>query len=1230
MKTFLCRCFPGLIFALLCLPQASLGQTPPAFTTQPTNQTVFVGGSATFSVTVSGTLPMRGQWNFNGTNISGATNSSLVLTNVQFSQAGSYAVLVTNIYGSVLSSNAVLTVNPPPPCVPAPSGLVSWWPGEGNADDVIGTNNGTLVGRVSYAAGEVGQAFSFYGTSGYVSIPDSPSLDICVSSITVEAWIKVNQSGANSDWKGIVTKGNSSWQLQGTSGAKTVTFGVTGASPNSDLQGSRNVNDGQWHHVAGVYDGTNMFLYVDGTLDVSQPATGLISQDSSPMCLGANATAYVPSCYCNEPGYFFNGLIDEASIYNRALSASEIQAIYAAGPGGKCPTAPMLPSITTQPVSQTNIVGTTATFSVTASGTPPLSYQWNSNGTNISGATNSSLILTNVQLNQAGNYAVLVTNVYGSILGSNALLTVLALSPSISIQPTNQTVFAGVSATLSVTAGGTPPLSYQWNFNGTNLAWATNTSLTLTNVQVSQAGNYTVLVTNLYGSILSSNAVLTVLTFPPSISIQPTNQTVFAGVSATFNVAASGTLPLSYQWNFNGTNLSGATNTSLTLTNAQPSQADNYAVLVTNLYGSILSSNAVLTVLTFPPSISIQPTNQTVNVGGNTTFSVTASGAVPLGYFWRRNGTPIAWANASSYTTNNVQLADSGSQFSCLVSNAYGTALSSNALLTVLTQPPAITLQPANQTVAVGGTVNFGVTATGTAPLGYFWSRNGTPIAGANSSNYTTNNVQLADSGSQFSCLVSNAYGTAHSSNAVLTVNLQPVHYVSLDSTNPVAPYLSWATAATNIQSAIDAATNGDLILVTNGVYQTGGRVVASVEGTNRLAVTKPVTVQSVNGPALTIIQGQSWLIRCVYLTNGTVLSGFTLTNGYGGVWCESTNAMITNCLLAGNYTYWGGGAVNSTLNNCTLTDNMAIYCGGGADGCTLNNCLLTGNYTTGDFDLDNAPFGGGAYECTLNNCVLTGNSANMGGGSCYSTLNNCTLVGNSAYAIFGETVIDGAGGGSCEDVLNNCIVYYNANDDDFNSSQNYCCSSGYVGGVGNITNAPCFVDQANGNLRLQSNSPCINAGNNSYVTGSTDLDGNPRIVGGTVDMGAYEYQTPTSIISYAWLQQYGLPTDGSADFIDSDGDGMNNWQEWRTGTVPTNAASVLKMLAASNTVSGVMVSWQSVTDRTYFLQRSTNLAVTPAFSTVQTNIAGQAGTTSYTDTNATGSGPFLYRVGVQ
>ena len=385
---------------------------PPHIIAQPANQTVYVGMTANFSVLAGGTQPLNYQWNFNGTNIDGATNATLALTNVQLDQAGNYAVRVTNLLGSVASSNAVLTVNPPPPCAPVPSGLVGWWPAEGDANDVAGTNNGTLINGADFTGGEVGQTFSFDGSS-YVNIPDSPALDTFASSITIEAWIKVNQFDEFPDWNGIVTKGNSSWRLARDGGSSVVGFSTTGLS-NEDLAGNKNINDGQWHHVAAVYDGTNKYIYVDGTLDASVPATGTIAQNDYPMCIGENAEA---------PGHLWNGLIDEVSIYNRALTASEVQTVYAAAGGGKCFT-PTAPEIVTQPAGQTVYLGFPAGFNVVASGTAPLHYQWNFNGTNIAGATNATLMLVNVQFSQAGNYSVLVTNVAGSVLSSNAVLTV--------------------------------------------------------------------------------------------------------------------------------------------------------------------------------------------------------------------------------------------------------------------------------------------------------------------------------------------------------------------------------------------------------------------------------------------------------------------------------------------------------------------------------------------------------------------------------------------------------------------------------------------------------------------------------------------------------------------------------------------------------------------------------------------------------------------------------------
>jgi hypothetical protein len=637
------------------------------------------------------------------------------------------------------------------------------------------------------------------------------------------------------------------------------------------------------------------------------------------------------------------------------------------------------------------------------------------------------------------------------------------------------------------------------------------------------------------------------------------------------------------------------------------------------------------------PIIIVQPFSQTVYAGSSVSFSASADGALPLSWQWYFRGAAIANATSANLSLTAVSTNQEGIYF-VVVTNNFGSDTSQHAALTVLDAPPSITSQPTNQTVAVGSYVTFYVGAVGSLPLYFQWRFNNNSIPDATNSSLTLGPLTGNEAGT-YSVIVSNSLGSVFSDNAALSFNSSAARFVWQNSPAPAPPYTNWSTAAHAIQDAINVAVPGDQVIVTNGVYPGG------------LTLNKPVNLLSLNGPQFTTIDADlvSFGNRCVTLTNGASLCGFTLTHGYpydgGGLWCATTNAFVTNCVIVDNRAQsYGGGAYGATLYNCTLTRNTAtngtggaynstlINCtlstnvGGAASSCTLFNCSLTGNIQ----------FGGGAVISTLYDCLLTGNGSGSydygiySGGAAWSTLYNCTLTRNNY--------------GVASSVLYNCIVYDNpTNYDPYGppSTFNYCCTTPMpTNGLGNITNAPLFVSPDTGDLHLQPTSPCINAGNDAFVFGATDLDGNPRIVGGTVDIGTYEFQGPGSVISYAWLQQYGLATDGSADFADTDGDGRNNWQEWICGTCPTNALSVLRMISATTAGSNVTVSWQSVAGVNYFLERCANLnssgtstnAVFGGTNTmlVATNITGQAGTTTCTDAHATGSGPFFYRVGVR
>jgi hypothetical protein len=660
--------------------------------TEPISQTNAVGSSVTFSVylTTNGTPPFFFQWQIVGTNligtnlvdggnISGATGNILTISPAQVTNSGSYWLIVINYGGSVTSSLALLSITNVPPTITV----------QPTNQAVVVTSNVTFVVTATGTA-PLSYQWQVNGTNllNGGSISGATTNKLIISNVPTNnsgnsyTVIVTNFGGSVTSSVAILTVASSPLILtqptptnQSMAVGATATYAVTaiGTVPLSY----------HWR-----LNGTNL---VDGN-GITGATTNVLRISLAQTTNSGNYTVVVT----NLAGSVTSSVV--------TLTVTNIP-----------------PAITHQPTSQTNGVGTIVTLAVTATGTAPLSYQWQVNGTNlvdggsISGATTNNLIINTVQTNNSGNYTVIVTNLGGSVTSSVATLTV-ASSPLILTQPADQTVVVGSNATFVVNAIGMGPLSYQWRVNnganlvnGSGISGATSNVLTISNVPTNNSGNYySVIVTNLAGSVTSSNALLTVVS-SPVIIVQPTNQAMGVGETATFSVTAIGIAPLSYQWQINGTNLvdggnptnrpiiSGSTTNVLTISAVEVTNSGNYTVIVTNIAGSVTSSNAVLTVTNFATVISPQPTSQTVGVGSTVEFSIGGQAQTPFFLQWLKNGTNlvdgtnISGSIISGSTNNpltiiNAQTNDSGTYW-IVVSNAWGVLASSNAVLTVLSSP---------------------------------------------------------------------------------------------------------------------------------------------------------------------------------------------------------------------------------------------------------------------------------------------------------------------------------------------------------------------------------------------------------------------------------------------------------------------------------------------------------------------------------------------------------------
>jgi hypothetical protein len=328
------------------------------------------------------------------------------------------------------------------------------------------------------------------------------------------------------------------------------------------------------------------------------------------------------------------------------------------------------PLITNQPASLSVTQGQTATFSVGATGTAPLTYFWRKGGNALANGPNPSLNIPNAQSANAGTYSVIVSNSAGTVTSSNATLTVIVppTPPTITTQPGDQLVNVVQNATFSVVATGSTPLNYFWRKGATVLTNSASPSFTIANAQSADAGTYSVIVSNSVGTVTSSNATLTVNTviIAPAITTQPTNQLVFPGQNVSFAVAASGTAPFDYQWRKNGANLAdntrftGALSNRFAISGVLTNDAGNYTVVVANSSGSVTSQVAVLTV-----------TNPLVST---LTVQIIGSGSVSPNY------------NGQSLTIGNTYTMTATPGAGCVFSKWTGSLFSTSASLTFVMQ----------------------------------------------------------------------------------------------------------------------------------------------------------------------------------------------------------------------------------------------------------------------------------------------------------------------------------------------------------------------------------------------------------------------------------------------------------------------------------------------------------------------------------------------------------------
>jgi hypothetical protein len=858
-------------------------------------------------------------------------------------------------------------------------------------------NHAAAVGAPNLVPGFIGAGgfnpFTQGGTNNYATLGTGSDFSFgTATDFSIAFWARLPAGGwngtsthsdpafiSNKDWS---DGNNHGWVVAtGSDGRLQWNYTEAGNQTRKDYDGPAGVfGNPVWHHVAVTFQRTrNAITYFDGVpVSTNSIGPGTKTIDPGlPTNIGNDGTGDYPINY----GYWTNAFanptnglaMDDLGIWRRVVSAKEICAIYNAGLVGQDLstvtsadlTTTVLPRIAQQPVSRKGFVGNAANFSVTASGTAPVAYQWFGNGVCIVGGTGASLALSNVQPAHAGSYFVVITNAAGSVTSAVATLDLIAvplgsyLEAVVTNSPLafwrlgeldgttafdyvggNNATYANV--TLNQPGALATDSDTAASFDGTNSCAGTGLSLANNCSAFTMEGWYKLVAgSKRMGFWGQNNAIEFGLSDPNTIQIWTPNggslnvtntwstnswhhlaavgngtnlllyvdgylagtggsaTTNYGSSSYSFNIGGGGIFDAATNW-FNGcldeiafynralpaTNvqrhyLLGLALPAITLTAptdsatfTTPATINLAATVVTNGHtiakvqffdgatlltealaapytyawscavagtyslsavavydsGSVTSSVAMVTVFT-PPSITTQPLSQALTAGQDTSFSVVANGSAPFSYQWNFNGSAISGATDASLALTNVQTTDAGC-YTAVVTNPGGSITSEVATLTV-NIPPGITAQPQSLTVTQGQITSFSVVASGTAPLSYQWSLNGAALSDATSSTLTLNNVQTTDAGN-YTVVVTNVAGSLTSAVATLTVT---------NPAPPAPPSMGAAGMTTNgftFQLSVSVGQTYVILATTN--LQDWAPISTNVALTGDAVITDPAT----------------------------------------------------------------------------------------------------------------------------------------------------------------------------------------------------------------------------------------------------------------------------------------------------------------------------------------------------------------------------------------------------